>query len=123
MKYSIKFYEDKTGYSELYEELMVLASKVSTNKDAKIQFYKITYYIELLQNLGTALPTNVSKHITGEIWELRPANNRILYFYFKDNTFVLLHMFRKTTQKTPKSEIEKAKRECADYKNRLGGSK
>ena len=31
------------------------------------------------------------------------------------NTFVLLHQFRKKTQKTPKREIERAKAERDDY--------
>jgi phage-related protein len=53
--------------------------------------------------------------------ELRPGFNRVLYFYFENNTFVLLHMFRKKTQKTPKTEMEKAHKECNDYKIRNGG--
>ena len=57
---------------------------------------------------------NITKHLEDEIWELRPGFNRVLYFYFENNTFVLLHIFRK---KTPKSEIEKAHKECNDYKN------
>ena len=34
---------------------------------------------------------------------------------FKNDTFVLLHQFRKKTQKTPKREIERAKAERDDY--------
>ena len=49
------------------------------------------------------------------IWELRPGFNRVLYFYYKDDTFVLLHQFRKQTRKTPRQEIEKAKRERNDW--------
>ena len=117
----IIFYEDSNGYSELYNELMALAEKSSTNKDARIQLKQITFYIELLKSKGTQLPTTVTKHLVDEIWELRPGNNRILYFYFFENTYILLHMFRKKTQKTPKSEIEKAIKECNDYKKRYGG--
>ena len=57
-----------------------------------------------------------------EIWdfleELRPGSNRIFYFYFDKNTFVLLHSFRKKTQKTPSREIAKAKSERDDYLSR-----
>ena len=63
---------------------------------------------------------NITKYLDGEIWELRPGNNRVLYFYYEKNTFVLLHMFRKKTQKTPKAEIEKAHKECTDFKSRNG---
>ena len=55
-----------------------------------------------------------------DIWELRPGNNRVLFFYHKDDTYVLLHLFRKRTQKTPRSEIEKAKRERNDWLTREG---
>ena len=52
----------------------------------------------------------VTKHLDGEIWELRPLRNRFLYAYYKDNRFVILHHFLKKTQKTPKREIEQAKK-------------
>jgi len=55
---------------------------------------------------------------TPDVWELRPGNNRILYFYYQDNTFVLLHVFRKKTQKIPRREIEKAIAAKNDYLNR-----
>lgn len=56
----------------------------------------------------------------GEIWELRPLNNRILYAYYEDNKFILLHHFIKTTRKTPKRELEQAIRNLKDYQERNG---
>lgn len=38
----------------------------------------------------------------------------------KDDTYVLLHQFRKKTQKTPRREIEKAKAERDDWISRKG---
>ena len=119
--FDVVFYEDESGYSELYEQLQKLVKYSESNKDARIQLKQITLHIELLKNQGTKLPNNITKFLKDDIWELRPGHNRILYFYFKDNKFVLLHMFRKKTQKTPKQEIEKAKREMNDYKLRNGG--
>ena len=72
-------------------------------------------YIELLSKNGNNLPDDVIKHIEDEIWELRPGKNRVLYFFYKDNKYVLLHHFVKKTQKTPKREIERAKREMVEY--------
>ena len=118
--YQVIFYEDKNGKSELYDTLMDLTKKAESNKDARIQLKQITFHIELLKQEGTKLPNNITKHIQDNIWELRPGNNRVLYFYYKNNTFVLLHMFRKKTQKTPKSEIDKAIRESTDYIERMG---
>ena len=77
----------------------------------------------MLKNHGTNLNQNITKHLQGEIWELRPGDNRILYFFFDGEAYVLLHQFRKKTQKTPIAEIEKAKREIDDYKNRNGVKK
>lgn len=119
--FNVLFYEDKNGYSELYNDLMELARNSPTNKDARIQLKQITYYIELLKHDGTRLPEKITKYLQGDIWELRPGSNRVMYFFFKNDTYVLLHMFKKKTQKTPKSEIEKAIKECNDYKERNGG--
>jgi phage-related protein len=55
------------------------------------------------------------KHIDGDIWELRPAKDRVLFVVMKQGKFLLLHAFTKKTVKTPKREIEKAKAEYKDY--------
>ncbi len=119
--FNVVLYETASGYSELNDQLMELAEKADTNKDARIQFKQIALYVELLKNHGTRLSSNITKYLEDNIWELRPGNNRVLYFYFENNTFVLLHMFRKKTQKTPKQELEKAKKEMMDYRVRNGG--
>lgn len=116
--YSIEFYEKADGTSDVWSFLDELRKKKDTNKDARIQYKQLVMYIELLRINGTRLPDNITKHIEGDIWELRPGNNRIFYFYKAENTFVLLHHFRKRTQKTPRSEIEQAIREKLDYLSR-----
>ena len=113
--YKIEFYEKSDGTSDLWDFLEKLRQKAQTNKDARIQLKQIRLHIQLLQENGTRLPNNITKHLVEDIWELRPGNNRVLYFYHKEDTFVLLHHFRKKTQKTPMSELEKAKRERNDY--------
>ena len=118
--YTIEFYEDNKGESELWDFLEKLRLKAKTSKDARIQYKQISLYIQLLQENGTCLPENITKHILDGIWELRPGNNRIFYFFHKNNTFVLLHVFRKKTQKTPLREIERAKAKRKDYLERKG---
>ena len=113
--YIVEFYEKNNGESEIWNFLEELRSKAATNKDARIQFNQISLYIELLQNSGKKLPENITKHIEDDIWELRPGANRVLYFYCDSNTFILLHHFRKKTQKTPRREIAQAKAERDDY--------
>lgn len=116
--YTVDFYENAKGESDVWDFLEELRIKAETNKDARIQYKQISFYIQLLQDNGTRLPDNITKHIDDGIWELRPGSNRVLYFFFKNNTFVMLHHFRKKTQKTPRPEIEKAKTERADFLSR-----
>ena len=121
--FNIEFYENNKGESPLWNLLEELREQSADNKDSRIQFKQITFYIELLKNSGTQLPENITKHIDDGIWELRPGNNRVLYFFFQNNTYVLLHHFRKKTQKTPVREIQKAKAERTDYLSRKETSK
>ena len=118
MAYNIIFYEKQNGECEIWKFLEELRTKSEKNKDYRIQYNQVILCIELLQNNGTFLPANITKHIEDNIWELRPGNNRIFYFLCDKNTFVLLHSFRKKTQKTPLREIEKAKSERDDYLSR-----
>ena len=110
--------EDSNGYSQLWEFLDDLQKKAGKNKDTRIQHQQISFYIELLQENGARLGTNITKHLVEDIWELRPGNNRVFYFYFENNTFVLLHQFRKKSQKTPQREINQALAERDDWKSR-----
>lgn len=118
--FNIEFYSTADGVSELWDFLDDLQKKAVTNKDARIQHKQIIQYIQLLEDHGTRLGEPVTKHLEEDIWELRPGNNRVLFFYHKDNTYVLLHQFRKTTQKTPRREIRKAKAERDDWIARKG---
>lgn len=118
--YDIRFYEKADGSSEVWDFMEELRIKANVSKDARIQLNQIRLYIQLLADNGTHLPEVITKHLVDDIWELRPGKNRVLYFYFEDDTFVLLHHFRKKTKKTPKAEIEKARREINDYVERMG---
>lgn len=116
--YIVEFYETADGKSELWDFLENLRIKAAKSKDARIQHKQISLYIQLLQDNGTHMNENITKHLEDGIWELRPGSNRVFYFFYQKDTFVLLHQFRKKSQKTPKREIEKAKAERADYLSR-----
>ena len=116
--YTVEFYETRDGQCPVWEFLENLRIKSASNKDARIQHKQASLYIELLQQNGTRLNDNITKHLEDGIWELRPGNNRVFYFFYENNTFVLLHQFRKKSHKTPKREIEKAKSERIDYLSR-----
>jgi len=55
------------------------------------------------------------------LFELRKESDKKLYraFYFRDgNKFIVVHIFRKQSEKTPLREIEIAKRRMEEYKNK-----
>lgn len=116
--YIIEFYEDKNGKSDVADFIRNLNAKAATSKESRINFNKIVAYLDMLEEMGTRIGEPVTKHLDGEIWELRPLRNRFLYAYYKDNRFVILHHFLKKTQKTPRREIEQAKRNLQDYLER-----
>ena len=116
--YEIEFYETEDGKRPIWDFLEALRLKAPTNKDARIQHKQASLYIELLQQNGTHMNAEITKHLDDGIWELRPGNNRVFYFFYQNDTYVLLHQFRKKSQKTPKREIEKAKAERNDYLRR-----
>lgn len=116
--YEIEFYEDKQGKSEVVDYIKELKVKSRTSKECRIYSNKIIAYLDILEEMGTRVGEPVTIHLDGEIWELRPLRNRLLFAYYKDNKFIILHHFVKKTQKTPKREIEQAKRNLLDYLER-----
>lgn len=72
----------------------------------------------MLKINGLNLGEPYIRHIENEIWELRPLRDRILFASWSNNKFILLSVFMKQTQKTPRREIEKAKELLKDYKRR-----
>jgi phage-related protein len=110
--YKIYFYRAKDGSRPVADYIVALKHK--SDKDSRIKLNKIQDYINALGEYGLQLRESYIKHLDGEIWELRPLRNRILFVAWHDNSFVLLHQFMKKTQKTPAREIEKAKWELAD---------
>ena len=102
--HNIHFYKDSKGREPVLDYLKKLAQK--GDKDSRIKLNKINDYIQILSEYGTQAGEPYIKHLTGDIWELRPIKDRIL------------HQFMKKTQKTPTKEVEQAKREFADLQER-----
>ena len=97
---------------------MELAAK--KGKTSRIKLNKIRDYVKILSEYGTQAGEPYIKHLDGNIWELRPLRDRILFVGWTNGSYVLLHQFMKKSQKTPAREIEKAKRELADIVERSG---
>ena len=114
--YKIIFYTDTNGKSEIQEYITNLRKK--TNKDSKIKLNKITAYVNQLSKNGLIIGEPYIKHLEDEIWELRPLRDRIIFANCDINEFILLSHFVKKTQKTPRKEIERAKKILMEFKER-----
>jgi phage-related protein len=114
--FEIYYYKDRKGSQPVREYIFMLDSR--KDKESRVKAQKIHEYIDYLREVGTAAGEPYVKHIEGEIWELRPIRDRIFFAAWNENGFVLLHFFMKKTQKTPQREIDQAKRNLADYRER-----
>ena len=85
--YGIEFYETEDGKCPIWDFLEALRLKAPTNKDARIQHKQASLYIELLQQNGTHMNAEITKHLDDGIWELRPGNNRVFYFFYQNDTY------------------------------------
>lgn len=113
--YEVKFYHDRNGKSEIVDYLDGLSEKSETSKTDRINRNKILAYIGALEKFGTRIGEPMVKHIDGSLWELRPLANRIFFFHWKENKFVLLHYYIKKSRKTPPQEIETARAKLKDF--------
>jgi phage-related protein len=77
----------------------------------KAQIYS---YFERQKSLGFRLKGPVSKTLRGFIHEIRPGPNRFLFFYDR-HRIVIVHAFRKKSQRTPEKHIGAAVRKREVY--------
>jgi len=67
---------------------------------------KILAYISELLKEGYNLRRPMADYLGHGIYELRPKNNRIFYFFFIRDSAVLLHAIKKKTYKIPESDLD-----------------
>ena len=83
---------------------------------------KIYMLLQLLSENGNNMREPYSKHLDDGIFELRAKVgsdiSRVLYFFYVRHRIIVTNGFVKKTQKTPKSEIEKAKEYRKEYLER-----
>lgn len=111
--FEIIFYKEADGTEPAKEFILDLDVKMRA---------KMLRTIEMLKKNGNKLREPESKPLDDGIMELRAKVgsdiSRVLYFFIVGKKAVLTNGFIKKTQKTPSSEIERAKRYRADYLRR-----
>ncbi|MBQ9868841.1 MAG: type II toxin-antitoxin system RelE/ParE family toxin [Ruminococcus sp.] len=114
-EFEIIFYDKADGTEPAKDFLLSLDKKMRA---------KMLRTIKLLQMNGNKLREPESKELDDGIMELRAKVgsdiSRVLYFFVVGRKAILTNGFIKKTQKTPKAEIERAKRYRADYLSRKG---
>ena len=112
MNIDVDFYELPNGVEPARAFLDSLDIKL------RAKMYK---EIDLLLANGPELREPHSKHVEDGIFELRAKQgsdiSRILYFFFVGKKAILTNGFVKKSAKTPRKEIELAKKYRSDYEN------
>lgn len=112
-EYEIEFYETEDGKRPAEEFLMSQNNKMQA---------KIFTALDILEYKGPGTREPYSKPLDDGIFEVRAKVgtdiSRILYFFMIGKKIILTNGFVKKTPKTPRQEIERAKRYRDDYKRR-----
>lgn len=115
MDFKITFYKDGQGNSPVEEFLLGIASI------NRILVAKVRQGIEKLRNRAYHREP-LSKHLEPGLWELRIRAGtdilRIIYTFEKGQVIILLHGFIKKDQKTPRGELEIARKRLKELKER-----
>jgi len=114
-EFIIDFYDKEDGTKPAEDFIAELPLKMRA---------KIARAIGMLKANGPKLREPYSKHLEDGIFEIRAQVgvniSRVLYFFMVGRNVIITHGFIKKTQKTPPSEIDRAKKYRAEYLSRKG---
>ena len=114
IKYDIEFYSKQNGEEPAREFILKIDEKMQA---------KILRIIDLLEANGPQLRMPYSESLEDGIFEIRAKQSsnitRVLYFFTVGRKIILTNGFVKKTAKTPRREIELAKKYREDYERRL----
>jgi phage-related protein len=86
--------------------------------EPRAEIFKV---FEMLSKYGIQLGLPFVRPIENKIYEVRAKDKsgiyRVLYFAYKEKTFIMLHGFQKKTQATPRKEIDIAIKRMKELTN------
>jgi phage-related protein len=114
--WSILFYTEESGQDPVREFLRSLDRRTQARFDWSIEQLR-------MRNVQAREP--LVRHLEDKIWELRRESDtniyRLLYIFLSGRRILFLHGFQKKTQRTPRRELEIAKRRLANFLARERG--
>jgi phage-related protein len=67
---------------------------------------KVYAYITELKRRGNDLRRPMADYLVDGIYELRPKDNRIFYFFYLRDSAVLIHAIKKHVKRIPESDLK-----------------
>ena len=113
MQFQVEFYETEDGRIPTAEFLDSLEPKMNA---------KMVGLMEILEEKGNLLREPYSAPLEDGIFELRAVQgsniSRALFFFYIEGRIIITHGFIKKTQRTPREQIELAKKYRDDFLKR-----
>jgi len=103
---NIYYYVDERGNKPIEEFIRALPKKERA---------KVFAYIAELKKQGSNLRRPMADYLGNGIYELRPKDNRIFYFFYLRDSAVLVHAIKKYTKRIREGDL----RLCIKRKNQV----
>ena len=102
----VVYYTDDRGDNPVWD---FMASLPSDERE------KCFEYIAYLEKMGEQVRRPVGDYLGDKLYELRPKQTRIIYFFMLKDCAVLVHAFRKKTNEIPEREMKLAEKRMTDF--------
>jgi phage-related protein len=93
----VYYFKDEDGCRPVKDFIDSLAEKEQA---------KVYAYIAELINQGNNLRRPMADYLIDGIYELRPRDNRIFYFFYLRDRAVLLHAIKKHVKRIPENDLK-----------------
>jgi phage-related protein len=111
-RFSVELYETSRGQCPVAKFILGLS------KTGEAKCY---HELDLLEQFGVELGLPRVKQLTRVLWELRFTADHSairLLFMIDGSEFIVVHGFKKQSQKTPRRELAVAEQRAADYREK-----